>query len=259
MTSTDGLVTMKTEVYPKGVSKTYENSVSIYFDLLSSRQYCYLSSIHILTFSLCGTHASKIFHRWFEIDFDIRQGLPKLFTVDYCPIYKSQPNNNYINISTEIFCLSRNEKTEESLTVPSTANSVEMMYNWIVCDLAALMNASQEDIRSDLFPASDDLVNFHLKLEPTGMFGNRKKHISLFACIDRAKATDGPLILVKSTFTISGYGKGNERVIVGPISYFYNSNNLAALCWVTYERILFKKAIEQQCLTVKYHGFYYIS
>ena len=210
MASTDGLVKMKISVYPKGSLELSENYVSVYASLLSSRQHCHVSTIqmNILTPKRIQKNEKSFYYYWPEYKTDY--GLHQFVSHQTCRnISEGLLNSDKLTIFIQVFCTSHFERQSESLVNSSPVNSVEMWYNWSVCNLSTYPDVPNIKIYSGQFPSNRELIQFHLQLGPRGIQNSQKGYISLYLCLfDSNKGGLSPL--VNYTFTIRNYGADGE-------------------------------------------------
>ena len=255
LVSTDDLVKMKISVYPNGSHKLFENYVSIYASLLSRKQHCQVLTIQfsILTPKRIQTNKNRIYCYWPE--YEISCGLNEFVSHDTCRnVSEGILNDDILTILIEIFCTSIFERQSESLINSSPVHSVEMWYDWTVCNLSTFPEVPDIKIYSGQFPSnSDELVQFHLQLGPRGIQTSQKGKISLFLCIhDRNKA--GLSLSVTYTFTIRNYGAEGEVFYVKLFVTVFNASE--STYWGNYDFLLYEKAIKKLCLTIELRSIY---
>ena len=137
LASTDGLVKMKINVYPNGFQKLYENYVSVHASLLSSRQHCHVSTIQlsILTPKRIQANEKSFYYNWPEYETD--NGLHQFISHQTCRnVSEGLLNGDKLTIFIQVFCTSHSERQSESPINSFPVNSVEMWYDWTVCNLS---------------------------------------------------------------------------------------------------------------------------
>ena len=156
-------------------------------------------------------------------------------------------NGDKLTIFIEVFCTSHSERQSESLINSFPVNSVEMWYDWNVCNLSTYPDVPNTKIYSGRFPSNSELVQFHLRLGPRGIQNSQRGYISLYLCVfDRDKT--GLSLSVTSTFTIRNCGAEDEVLYV-----FDTSVNT---CWGNSNSVLYEKAIKNSCLTIELRSVY---
>ena len=250
LVSTDGLVKMKIIVYPNGYNRLYDKYVSVYARLLSS----HVSTTHfsIVTPKRIQQSTRQFNLYWTENETD--RGLPQYISHQTCRnVSEGLLNDDKLTIMVDVFCTSLSERQSESLINSSSVNSVEMWYDWTVCNLSTFPDIPNVKIYSGQFPSNSELAQFTLQLGPRGLQNNRKGYISLFLClldIDRA----GLLPLVNYTFTIRNYGADGEVFYENPFAVVFaaSENN----CYGRLNFVLYEKAIKNSCLTIELRSVY---
>ena len=255
LVSTDGLVKMNLSVYPNGNNQLYENYVSVYASLLSSRQHCHVSTIQlsILTPKRIQRNEKSFYHYWSENENFI--GLHQFISHQICQnVSEGLLNGDKLTIFIQVFCTSHSERQSERLINSFPVNSVEMWYDWTVCKLSTYPDVPNIKIHSGQFPSNSELVQFYLQLGPRGIINSQKGYISLFLCLLYSNKAELSL-LVNYTLTIRNYGAdGKVLFYTNPfIALFEASGND---CWGNSNSVLYEEAIEKSCLTVELRSVY---
>ena len=246
---------MKISVYPNVYNQFYENYVGVYASLLSSRQHCHVSTIQlsILTPKRIQTSEKSFYCYWPEYKKDC--GLLQFISHQTCRnISEGLLNSDKLTIFIQVFCTSHFERQSESLINSFPVNSVEMWYNWSVCNLSTYPDVPNIQIYSGQFPSNRELIQFHLQLGPRGIQNSQKGYISLYLCLsDSNKA--GLSLLVNYTFTIRNYGAdGKVLSYFKPFATIFNTPE--NICWGSSNFVLYEKAIKKSCFTIELRSVY---
>ena len=256
LASIDGLVKMQISVFPNGYNKYYKKHASVYVSLLSGRQHCHVSTTQLSILTPKRTQRNeKIFHSdWPEYETNYMYGLPKFisrhafrnFSEDFL-------NDDKLTILIEVVCLSLSERQSESLINLSPVNSVEMWYDWNVCNFSTFPDVPNSQIFSAKFPSDSELIQFHLILQPRNMKNSQEGYILLYLCwCDGNQAK--PSLLVNYTFTIRNYGADGEVLREHPYANVFEASGVS--CWGTRNILLYEKAIKKSCLAIELRSVY---
>ena len=255
LVSPDGFVKMEISVFPNGSHKHYENYVGVYADLLSRRQHCQVSTIQlsILTPKRSQRNEKSFYYYWPE--YETTNGLHQFISHQTCRnVSEGLLNGDKLTIFIQVFCTSLSERQSESLINSFPVRSVEMWYDWTVCNLSTYPDVPNIKIYSGQFPSNRELDQFHLQLGPRGIQNSEKGYISLYLCMfDSNKA--GLSLLVNYTFIIRNHEADGEVLYhMGPFAaVFETSGNM---CWGKSNSVLYEKAIKKSCLTIELSSVY---
>ena len=247
---------MKINVYPNGFQKLHENYVSVYASLLSSRQHCHVSTIQfsILTPKRIQRNEKSFYHYWSENENFF--GLYQFISHQICRnVIEDLLNGDKLTIFIQVFCTSNSERQSERPINSYPVNSVEMWYDWTVCNLSTYPDVPNIKIHSGRFPSNRELIQFYLQLGPGGIQNSQKRYISLFLCLlDSNKA--GLSLLVNYTLTIRNYGADGEVLFyIDPFAAVFETSG-DNMCWGNSNSVLYEKAIKKSCFTIELRSVY---
>ena len=246
---------MKISVYPNGYNQLYENYVSVYARLLSSRQQCHMSTIQlsISTPKLIQINKKSFYSYW--PDYETESGLHQFISHQTCRnVNAGLLNDDKLTILIQVFCTSFSERQSESIVTSWPVNSVEMWYDWTVCNLSTYPDVPNIEAYSGQFPSNSELVQFHLQLGPRGIQNSEKGYISLYLCLfDSNKA--GLSLLVNYTFLIRNHEADGEVLYhMGPFAAVFGTSGNR--CSGRSNSLLYEKAIKKSCLTIELRSNY---
>ena len=256
ITSVDGLLKMGILVFPKGEFKSDENYVGVRAQLLSSPKHCYASS---LKFSIRSPSQElkneKVWHCYWQ-EYYIKCGISRFIARKKCSnLSENILSGDKLTILAEVFCMCSFTQMSNYPIFESTINetSIEMSYDWTICDLLNFPNVPSVRIVSPLFPSRDYLAKFNLQMAPRGENGSSKGYVSLFNCVEGITTT-GPSLTVNFSFTVRNFGRDNKTISFGPFSYFFDVTTY--LCYGVFDALLYEQLISMPCLSIEYQGIY---
>ena len=257
--SKENSVILDVEVFPNGRLPADENFIGVHLKLFSQQRHCYGAHFQLSVLTANGVLIYEYFlsNRWsgFVSDYELSQFITRQKCKDFIYGYAEQ---DIIKIMVELFCWSFQELVVENAIIPSTANSIEMIYYWSICDLKALTNASKVRLISGPFQSDIFQAKFHLQMLLRCDAGNTGD-IELIICLDVFNFAFGSSIFlpVYSTLTVKEYGPENETLRHGPSKHVFDLN--ANSCWKALSSVYLEKLIRKRCFTVEYYGVYYLS
>ena len=163
--SNESSVTFDVQVFSNGKFLNNKNFVDIYIKNTSTQKHCYGVQMHFTALTVNGVVIDEQFlsNRW--SGFTLEYGLNKFLS--------RQKFNNFITdhfeidilkIMIQLFCWSFQELKVKNLINPSNMNLIEMMYDWTICDLKALNDASKGRLISGPFQSDFIQAKFNLQM-----------------------------------------------------------------------------------------------
>ena len=254
MSSKDGLVKMKIDVFPNGKEIIDENYVSVFAKLLTTTKKCYASSFKFSISNSRKILQNEEFSYYYWQENDLSFGYPRFISRQKCSDMKEDMlHGDTLNILVNIFCMALVKHTSKRSIIPATVNTVEMTYVWNICNLNTYPDVRSASIISVLFPSKGEVVKFYLELQPRGEVRSTDGFISLLSCVE-GPYDSGPSLTVNFSLTIRDFGNDDEIVNYNTASVFYDVKTNR--CWGSINALLLEKAINKPCLTIEYRGIY---
>ena len=259
LSSNENSVKLDVEVFPNGRLPVDESFIGVRLKLFAQQRHCYGAYFQLSALTANGVLIDEQYfsNRWsgFVSDYELNKFITRQKCKDFIYGYAEQ---DIIQIMIELFCLSFQELVVEHANIPSTANSIEMLYYWSICDLKALTNASKARLISGPFQSDFFQAKFNLQMLLRCGAGNTGD-VEFLTCIEISNFAFGTSIFlpVYSTLTVKEYGPENETLGHGPSQHVFDLN--ANSCWKALSSVDLDKLIRKRCFTIEYYGVHYLS